>query len=667
MAMVFGLFSVGTFAAASAKNIATINLGQADIDANGGKMPVTDGNYALTEDIAVSDTAQIEVSNSNVTIDLAGHTITYSGDGSMYIVGKVSGTNIIAGNVELTIKDSQGGGLITTADSYTGGGSDDHWISTGQGADSGRGGCILVQNSSTFNLTGGIISKFHATDEGGAVHVSNGSHFVMTGGKITGCTAKRGGGVSVHTSSSTSATRTVGGNVINLCGSAKIFGGEISGNTATELGGGIRVNRGDLYLRNCVITGNTVVEGSGVNGGGGIQILKAKHNQQILEIEGNVTINGNHCTGDTKRANLFFNENTTIDLVGALDPDTRIAFGEASASTSCQFFKINGNTYSEDNFICDNSGFYPYYNADNDAIMINNSVKPKILGYSVTVGGKIEFNVKVNLGTFDSENTTVDYSYSYTKNGTPTTVNKTIAKSAFRADGNGNYIVPIPVESACMTAPITTTLKYGTSGEVVGATHTIEDYANAIISDTTGSYTSSEKEVAKALLIYGGYAQKQLNINTNALPSVSGVDFDDSFNGGLNDGASYAPATDPDSAFYGGNASFLSQTEIKLAFKKSALGDTAPTMTVSYSSEPITASTSGGYYVYTIKGPSGNGFSATQFGMSFDYSVGSVSGTYSVETYLKAVKASSTTSTAMKNLAEAYNNFAKKCQTLAQN
>ena len=93
-------------------------------------------------------------------------------------------------------------------------------------------------------------------------------------------------------------------------------------------------------------------------------------------------------------------------------------------------------------------------------------------------------------------------------------------------------------------------------------------------------------------------------------------------------------------------------------------------MTVSYgssSTETITATPNGGYYVYTIKGPNGNGFSATQFANTFDYSVGSVSGTYSVETYLKAVKASGTTSTAMKNLAEAYNNFAQKCKALAQN
>lgn len=662
MAMVFGLFSVGTFA----KEAGTTNLDQQYITDHSGKLPVESGNYVLTQDITVGDTTQIDVDGADITIDLAGHKITYSGSGSMYIVGLVDTEHktVVASNVHLTINDSQGGGLITTSDDYTGGGSVDHWISGDFGTEKlMRGGCVLIQYGSYFTLNGGTINGFYAQDEGGAVLISNGSHFVMNGGKITNCRAGNAGGAISVNASSKGRVKTINGTTYYVAGSAKIFGGEISGNSAKNLGGGVRVTRADLYLKNCVITGNTVENGAGVNGGGGIQILN--YSGQILEMEGNVTINGNHCTADAKKANLYFNNNTSINLTGALDPDARIAFGEQSASTSCQFFKINGNTYSEDNFICDNSGYYPYYNSENDAIMINNSAKPKILGYTVTVGGRIELNATVNLGTFDNGNTTVDYSYSYTKNGNTTNVNKSIAKSALEADGN-NYIAHIPVESACMTAPITITVKYGTSGEVVGNTVTINDYANTIMSDTTGKYTSAEKEAAKALLIYGGYAQKQLKINTGDLPTGTGANFDGNFDGGLV-GAAYTPGND---AFYAGNVSFLSQTEVKLAFKKSVLGDEAPTMTVSYgssSTETISATPNGGYYVYTVKGPNGNGFSATQFANTFDYSVGNVSGTYSVETYLKAVKASGTTSTAMKNLAEAYNNFAQKCKALAQN
>ena len=100
-------------------------------------------------------------------------------------------------------------------------------------------------------------------------------------------------------------------------------------------------------------------------------------------------------------------------------------------------------------------------------------------------------------------------------------------------------------------------------------------------------------------------------------------------------------------------------------FKKSVLGDTAPSMVIDGYSEPITAKESGSYYVYVVKGASGNGFPATQYDVSFNFSIGEdISGSYSVETYLKAIKNNDNSSAAMKNLAEAYNNFAQKCIAL---
>jgi hypothetical protein len=88
-------------------------------------------------------------------------------------------------------------------------------------------------------------------------------------------------------------------------------------------------------------------------------------------------------------------------------------------------------------------------------------------------------------------------------------------------------------------------------------------------------------------------------------------------------------------------------------------------MTVSYGSgsETISGTPNGGYYMYTIKGPAGTGFPATQYDREFTYSVGDVSGNYSIYTYLKVAKNGG--SDALKNLAEAYYNFAKKCKAVA--
>ena len=83
------------------------------------------------------------------------------------------------------------------------------------------------------------------------------------------------------------------------------------------------------------------------------------------------------------------------------------------------------------------------------------------------------------------------------------------------------------------------------------------------------------------------------------------------------------------------------------------------------SSYEVTGTSSGSDYVYTIKGLTADatGFPATAYNSSFTYSVGGVSGEYSVYTYLQVAKAKG--KTAMKNLAEAYYNFAKKCEALA--
>ena len=131
-------------------------------------------------------------------------------------------------------------------------------------------------------------------------------------------------------------------------------------------------------------------------------------------------------------------------------------------------------------------------------------------------------------------------------------------------------------------------------------------------------------------------------------------------------GASNSPDQDPDSAYYGTSVSFVSMTTINMYFKKSVFGDTAPTMTVSYNgggSQTITATPNGNYYMYSIKGPSGNGFAATEVNLDFTYSVGNVNGTYSIFTYLQVVKDKyeGSSGNVLLKLTEAYYDFAMKC------
>ncbi|MBR5057932.1 MAG: hypothetical protein IKX04_05140, partial [Clostridiales bacterium] len=442
----------------------------------------------------------------------------------------------------------------------------------------------------------------------------------------------------------------------NICGKAEISGATISGNTASAMGGGIKVLRGDLVLADCVITDNTC-KGSGANGGGGVGISNSTNNAENLAIKGNVQIYGNHSTHGADRADLFFSNVRTIHLADDLDAASQIYFGCQTWSKNDQYFKIDGHSYDLNSFISANSANPVCYNSSNDAIMA--IVAPRFTGYSVSLDGRILFTPEIDLQSYADANTSVTYSYEYTKTGkAATTVSGTVAFSELKKKGN-NYTLQIPVKPSCLTAPIQITVNYGTNGDSISDTRTVEQYAQTIAKGNN----VKNKEIAEALLIYGGYAQVQLKINTSKLPKVSGVDFNSSFDGSL-ESAAYTVTSDPNNAYYGASVSFLSEVNVKLYFKKSVLGDSAPEMTVNYGSgsETIQGTPNGSYYEYVIKGPAGTGFAATQYATSFDFSIGSnISGSYSVETYLKATKNNTNASAAMKNLAEAYNNFALKC------
>ena len=139
-------------------------INQTDINCNGGKMPETSGTYTLAQDITVSAGAEVFSSDQQITIDLNGYTITYSGDGtadSFYHLGRsyMSGSSVMnySGNV-LTIRDSSSAqtGLIKDGAGYIGGGSTNYWSNGSKvGPDKGeggRGGFALVEYGNTFIL-----------------------------------------------------------------------------------------------------------------------------------------------------------------------------------------------------------------------------------------------------------------------------------------------------------------------------------------------------------------------------------------------------------------------------------------------------------------------------------------------------------------------------------
>ena len=643
-----------------------VEIDQNYININDGKLPVESGTYKLVEPISVSETTIFNVDGAVITLDLNGYNLTYTGTTGLFIVGATNGTSVSAA-VKLTITDSSSTPGTITATNTTKGNTD-VWISCNNnatalttGTNANRGGCILIRNSSEVVLEKVTISNFHAEDEGGAIQASNGSFFTMKSGKITNCSAKvAGGAIAGHAASNGTTV-----NGMNLVSTVRIEGGELSGNSA-RAGSAVRILRCNFYMTGGVITNNTATGGSG-EAGGAIFISKIKRNP-CIEMSGNPQIYGNNCSEDSKKADLFFYDKTTIHVVGNLDASAKLVF--AGAEINNNFFDISNATYSMNSFISNHDGYIAYVSGD--YIKLKQGVLPKIEGYQLLIGGEIKLRAFVSLAEYANSQTSVGYAYSYTKGSKTVNVSKTIASSELTASGS-NYSFDIPVESACITSPITVTITY-TDGQVTGDPVTIEQYIKAVLD---GDYPTKVKDIAYSLWYYGGVAMLQFNINRND-PSLKPANWE--IDGNLYDpaqapkyeigeGAAYTPANDPDGAFYGASVNFLSKTEVNLYFKKSVLGDTAPSMTVTYAgneTETVSATVNGSYYVYTVKGPTGDGFAATLFDVPFSFSVGNVSGEYSVDTYLQVIeyKYHGQSNNVLLLLVEKYYDFAKKCQQL---
>ena len=116
------------------------------------------GTVQLTEDIEISETLVV---TRDVTLDLNGHVLKMTGDGSVL---KVSD------RATLTIQDSsaEGTGTITGGNAVDGGG-------------------VYIDNNATLKMTGGCITGCHASRGGGGIY-SSGNLYMGGTAKIEKCT-----------------------------------------------------------------------------------------------------------------------------------------------------------------------------------------------------------------------------------------------------------------------------------------------------------------------------------------------------------------------------------------------------------------------------------------------------------------------------------------------
>ena len=184
----------------------------------------------LTEDIEITQTLYVERS---MTIDLNGHVLKMTGDGSVLRVEEGPHP------VTLTITDSRPQNPHT--EPYVGlpaGGV----ITGGKGTDAGGsvrsvGGAVFLENGTTLELEGGTLT---GNSSHGSVFI-NGATFVMTGGTITGET------VGVHNNV---GTFTMTGGRITGCSDrgVYVYNGNMTMSGTAYIGENPNARREDIYV-----------------------------------------------------------------------------------------------------------------------------------------------------------------------------------------------------------------------------------------------------------------------------------------------------------------------------------------------------------------------------------------------------------------------------------
>ena len=252
---------------------------------------VSDGSVIKIEGgtLTIKDSSATDPDGTNGTGTITGGNTRGSGGGihiTRYSIGNVPGSLIlVSGNISGNIADSSNGGgiyidsecaltmkggsidgnIVSSAYNYGGGVfvygtfTMENGIITKNSSEQGYGGGVNIGSYGTFTMRDGTISDNDAGMTGGGVNLgaygASGATMTLEGGTISGNTASyNGGGVAVSTGDFTMSGGTIGGTKLNT---AKIgggvyvdgpnsnfimTGGTISGNTATQKGGGVYVS-----------------------------------------------------------------------------------------------------------------------------------------------------------------------------------------------------------------------------------------------------------------------------------------------------------------------------------------------------------------------------------------------------------------------------------------
>lgn len=267
---------------------------------------------------ASNGVGSIEIMGADVTLDLNGHTLTYTGTGND-LFKVTSGSLTITG----TTDDDQGGIILgkKVGNVFYVGEAGRLWINGGKitTEDSER---AIFSRGGVVNIDGGAITKNHndITDNAGGIW-AHGGELNISGGSIDHNSAKYGGGI-----------YTTLGAIVN------ISGGTIAYNTAAIAGGGI-CNDHPSYEGSQIIVEGGVIDHNSAPNGGGIYYKSAKS----LDISGG-TISNN--TADENGGGIYVTNSTMNIKGGEITSNTAKTGGGVAARTWCTIDLSNGKIES---------------------------------------------------------------------------------------------------------------------------------------------------------------------------------------------------------------------------------------------------------------------------------------------------------------------------------
>ena len=218
--------------------------------------------------------------NTVVVIDLNGHTLAPA--------GSTARSNILVYGT-LKLIDSAGGGMMqsdgTTDISAVnvlsggklvfGGGTINNYYSSQNGAG------IMVEDNGYLNMKGGTISHCKSDLQGGGIYAYLSENVDFSGGTVISNQATNGGGITCYR--------------VNKNGEIDLNEMTVSGNTATENGGGVYIEYAStIHLNRSVVENNTA------QNGGGLYF----NNTTKLDIDDNSRIRSN--TASQSGGGIFF-------------------------------------------------------------------------------------------------------------------------------------------------------------------------------------------------------------------------------------------------------------------------------------------------------------------------------------------------------------------------